>query len=128
MPQNVADIIRDCHRRAAECRAWATTARHAGSREHYLRMEERWLKLARSYEFTGQLSDFTSEVKRRVSGPAHTPLPSVECPRCGGTMRLARVESGIDLRAETVTLECECRYSLQQTVEPDSGLVPDSLK
>lgn len=118
MPQNVSDIIQDCHRRAAECRTWATRERNAGSREHYLRMEERWLKLARSYEFTGQLSDFTSEVKRRASEPVPAPLPSVECPRCGATMRLARVEPGRRLHAEIVTLECACRYSLQQTVEP----------
>jgi hypothetical protein len=31
-------------------------------------MERRWMSLARSYEFTQSLSDFTTEVKRHVKG------------------------------------------------------------
>jgi hypothetical protein len=121
MLQNVTEAIRDCYRRAAECREWAQRARHPDTREHYLRMEDRWLTLARSYEFTGRLSDVTTEMKRRVSERHETvPLPQLECPRCGGTMRLARIEpsaAAAAFQADTVTLECACRYTLQQTVE-----------
>jgi hypothetical protein len=121
MLQNVSEAIRDCYRRASECREWAAKARHADTRQHYLRMEDRWLKLARSYEFTGRLTDFTAEMKRRIADDEATlPLPAIECPRCGGTMRLTRIEpvpAGATPQAESVTLECDCRYSLQQIVE-----------
>jgi hypothetical protein len=122
MLQNLSEAIRDCHRRAAECREWAARARHPDTREHYRRMEDRWLRLARSYEFTGRLSDFTGEMQRRVASTSEPlPLPQLECPRCGGAMRLARIEPrDPGGRVETVTLECACRYTLQQTVEQTS--------
>jgi hypothetical protein len=49
MQQTPSDAVRDCQRRAAECRSWAERARDPDTRAHYLRMETRWHKLARSY-------------------------------------------------------------------------------
>ena len=49
MQQTPSDAVRDCQRRAEECRGWAERARDADTRAHYLRMETRWQKLARSY-------------------------------------------------------------------------------
>jgi hypothetical protein len=45
--------------RAEECTRLAETARTPSAKADYLAMEQRWLSLARSYEFAEQLSRFT---------------------------------------------------------------------
>ena len=47
-------------RRAEECTRLAKTAVTAGAINDYLEMEQRWLALARSYEFAERLSNFTA--------------------------------------------------------------------
>ena len=58
MLQNLSEEIRECHRHAEACRRLAKTFLNPSAIQDYLEMEQRWLALARSYEFTEQLSTF----------------------------------------------------------------------
>jgi hypothetical protein len=58
MLQNLSEEIRECLRRAEECKRLAKTALSASAIQSYLDMEQRWLALARSYEFAERLSTF----------------------------------------------------------------------
>lgn len=53
--------IAGCYRHAAECREEARLARDPVTKEEYLEMEQRWLLLARSHEFTQRLRDFAEQ-------------------------------------------------------------------
>src|SRR5215472_3930131 len=70
MLQNLSKEIRDCLHRAEECRRLAKTALGASAIQSYLEMEQRWLSLARSYEFAERLSNFAAtpydELARRA--------------------------------------------------------------
>jgi hypothetical protein len=71
--------IRDCHARAEACEEKARRAFTEEMREDFLQLRDSWLKLARSYEFTEQLLDFTRENARlrekwRPSKPGDKPL------------------------------------------------------
>ena len=63
--QNLSKEIRDCLRRAEECKRLSKTALSASAIQDYLDMEHRWLDLARGYEFTERLSRFTEPFKKR---------------------------------------------------------------
>ena len=65
MLQNLSEEIRDCLLRAEECNRLAQTARTASAIRDYFAMEQRWLSLARSYEFTERLSRFTGPPKHK---------------------------------------------------------------
>ena len=65
MLQNLSEEIRECLRRAEECKRLSKTALSPAAIKDYLDMEQRWLKLARSYEFAERLSDFTKPFRRR---------------------------------------------------------------
>jgi hypothetical protein len=69
MLQNISKDICECYRRADECRGLADTKTSQSVRADYLRMEQRWLALARSYEFTERLSGFNEEFKARYHRP-----------------------------------------------------------
>src|SRR5262245_1278760 len=56
--------IRECLRRAEECKRLSKTALSLSAIQDYLDMEQRWLKLARSYEFTERLSRFTEPFRK----------------------------------------------------------------
>jgi hypothetical protein len=58
MLQNLSEEIRECLRHAEECRRLSKTALGASVIQDCLDMEQRWLALARSYEFTERLSRF----------------------------------------------------------------------
>ena len=58
MLQNLSEEIRECLSRAEECRRVSKTALSASVIEDNLDMEQRWLALARSYDFTERLSTF----------------------------------------------------------------------
>lgn len=115
LSEDVAECLR-CAREAGECAASASDAK---VRSNYLELERRWLSLAKSYELTRQLGDFSAEVRRRVvalrpSTPPKHALPLVNCPLCGRKMHLARVELSIDGRQKT-TFDCACGANLLQT-------------
>jgi hypothetical protein len=54
----LSDPVGECLRRAEECRRRARISPDAPSIMNYLRMEQRWLFLARSREFEERLSRF----------------------------------------------------------------------
>jgi hypothetical protein len=62
--QNLSEEIRECLRMAEECKRKSRAAWSPSAIQEYLEMERRWLDLARSYEFTEQLSRFTEPLKR----------------------------------------------------------------
>ena len=65
MLQNLSEEIRECLRRAEECKRLSKTALSPSAIEDYLNMEHRWLTLARSYEFAERLSSFTIGASRQ---------------------------------------------------------------
>ena len=65
MLQNLSEEIRDCLRRGEECKRLSKTALSASAIQSYLEMEQRWLDLARSYEFAERLSRFTEPSRKR---------------------------------------------------------------
>jgi len=64
MLQNLSEEIRECHRRAEECRRLAEEAGTETGKADYLDMERRWLSLASSYEFAERLSNFVEPFRR----------------------------------------------------------------
>jgi len=67
MLQKLSEQIRTCHERAAEARDKAETTADPALRAEFLDMESRWLFLARSYQFTEGLADFTAANRQRQS-------------------------------------------------------------
>jgi chromosome segregation ATPase len=64
MLQSLSEEIRECLRRAEECRRLAKTALSTSAIQDYVDMAQRWLALARSYEFTERLSRFTESFRK----------------------------------------------------------------
>jgi hypothetical protein len=65
MLQKLSEQIAYCYQRASECRAKAMDAVNAAASEEYYELERRWLMLARSYELSERITDFTGELQRR---------------------------------------------------------------
>jgi hypothetical protein len=65
---NLSEQIRECHERAKHCAHKAAQQHNPQLRQDYLRLEELWRNLARSYEFTERASDFSDEAVRQVNG------------------------------------------------------------
>ena len=59
MLRNLSEEIRECLRHAEECKRLSRTGLSASAIQDYLDMEQRWLSLAHSYDFTERLSRFT---------------------------------------------------------------------
>jgi hypothetical protein len=57
---------RECLHSAEECKRLSKIALTASAIKDYLEMEQHWLSLARSYEFTEQLSTFTEPYRKRT--------------------------------------------------------------
>jgi hypothetical protein len=66
MLQNLSEESRECLRRAEECKRLSKTVLTASAIKDYLDMEQRWLALARSYEFSERLSRFTEPYRRKA--------------------------------------------------------------
>jgi len=58
--------IRECYRHAEDARQKAEATNHLPTKAEFQDMERRWLSLARSYEFSQRLANFTNEVRRTV--------------------------------------------------------------
>jgi hypothetical protein len=80
MLQNLSKDIRECYHSAERCKCLAKTALTSAAQQDYLDMEQRWLSLARSYEFTERLSNFTQPL-RRPNSRRHNLTVSVVSPR-----------------------------------------------
>ncbi len=66
MLNNLSEKIRECLRHAEDCAQSAAAQTDARLKADFLDMERRWLFLARSYELTEQLTDFSAENKRQA--------------------------------------------------------------
>jgi hypothetical protein len=65
MLQKLFEQIAYCYQRASKCRAKAADAVNDVASQEYHELERRWLMLARSYELTERITDFTRELQRR---------------------------------------------------------------
>jgi hypothetical protein len=65
MLQKLSEQIAHCYQRASECRAKAANAVNEAASQEYYELERRWLMLARSYELSERITDFTCELQRR---------------------------------------------------------------
>jgi hypothetical protein len=61
---NLSGDIRECLQHAKDCARKAAAQTDPKVKQDFLDMEQRWLSLARSYEFTERISDFSDETKR----------------------------------------------------------------
>jgi hypothetical protein len=66
MPDNLSEQIRECLRHAEDCARQAAAQTCPKLKEDFLDMERRWLFLARSYEFTERITDFSAATKRQA--------------------------------------------------------------
>jgi hypothetical protein len=65
MLANLSDQIRDCLEHAEECaRKAAELPDGSRYRQDFLRLETRWLELARSFEFGESLDSFTKNLPK----------------------------------------------------------------
>jgi hypothetical protein len=58
---NLSEQIRECLQHAEDCRRQAGAQTCLQLKEDFLDMERRWVFLARSYEFTERLANFSDE-------------------------------------------------------------------
>ena len=63
---NLSEQIRDCLEHAEECARRAAAQTDPALRDDFLRLEKRWLELARSMEFAERLTDFSDEAKQNA--------------------------------------------------------------
>ena len=63
MLNNQSEHIRECLEHAEDCARKAAAQTDPRLKEDFLDMERRWLFLARSYEFTENLVDFSHETE-----------------------------------------------------------------
>jgi hypothetical protein len=66
MLENVSELIRECRQHAKDCARKAAAVTDPKLKKEFLDMEQRWLRLVRSYEFTERLNDFSD---RTAKGP-----------------------------------------------------------
>jgi hypothetical protein len=66
MLRNLSEEIRECHQHAEDCARSAAAQTDPKIKDDFFNLEIRWLFLARSYEFTERLGDFSDETKRNV--------------------------------------------------------------
>ena len=58
MLENVSEAIKDCFQHAEYCRRRAAELVDPAAKQTFLDMEQRWLDLASSYQFSERLSRF----------------------------------------------------------------------
>jgi hypothetical protein len=63
---NLSGNIRECLQHAEDCARKAAAQIDPKVKQDFLDLEQRWLSLARSYEFTERISDFSNETKRNL--------------------------------------------------------------
>jgi hypothetical protein len=66
MLANLSEQMRDCLQHAEDCARKAAAHTDPTLKQDFLDSERRWLLLARSYEFTQRLGDFSNETKRQA--------------------------------------------------------------
>ena len=71
MLESVSEQVRECYEHAEDCARKAAAQTDPGLRQDFLDMERRWLALAKSYELSGRLGDFSQETKRQAQSLAN---------------------------------------------------------
>ena len=66
MLKSLSEEIRECYRHAENCARKAAAQADPKIKDDFLQLEQRWLFLARSYELTERLTDFSDEAKRQA--------------------------------------------------------------
>ena len=66
MLNNLSAEIRECYSHALDCARQAAAQNDPTLKQDFLDMKRRWLYLARSYDFTQGLTDFSNETKRQA--------------------------------------------------------------
>ena len=124
MLRKVPDQIAWCYQRARECCARAADGTNEADKQGFLDLERRWLMLARSYELSERVTDYTNKIAHRLGAlrppeQQHPAIPRVRCPECGQRMRLAYIEPCADERrsADTSLFTCTCGYTYQLTTD-----------
>ena len=104
MLRKLSEEIRECYAHAEECARKAKEVTVEELRNDFLRRQQSWLALARSYEFAERLLDFTKENSRRRAefygdntisvarffDEKQKFVEPIRCERCGGTAHLIR--------------------------------------
>jgi hypothetical protein len=75
MLSNLSVQIRECLEHAEDCARKAAAQTDPRLKQDYLDMERRWLFLARSYQFTDRLGDFSDETGRQANTLAQPTSP-----------------------------------------------------
>ena len=114
-----------CYQRAIEFRERSTAALDETTQQEFLEIEQRWLRLARSYETSRRITDLIHEIGHSLKLSIKPSQPALRqvCPACGEQMWLADLEPALTegLLAETLTVSCACGYSFQRTrTRPES--------
>ena len=63
MLNNVSEQIKECYAHAEQCASKAAAQSDPRLKQDFLDMEKRWLTLARSYEVSERLSDFSDSMR-----------------------------------------------------------------
>ncbi len=75
MLQNLSERIKLCYERATEAKECAEEMHDPEAKADFLKIEQRWILLARSYQFSETLDDFTRYHASRVSSNQFDPKP-----------------------------------------------------
>ena len=70
----ISDLVSECLRRAEECRRLARIAVNATLIERFLKLEERWLRLAQSRQFIERGARFLGSERRAAYSEANEPI------------------------------------------------------
>ena len=73
MLETLSEQIRECYDHAEQCARKAAAQTNPRLKQDFLDMERRWLALARSYELSQRLGDFSGAAKRRMRAVAKPP-------------------------------------------------------
>lgn len=66
MLNNLSGDIRECLQHAEDCARKAAAQTDPKVKQDFLDLEQRWLSLARSYEFTERIGDFSQRDEAKV--------------------------------------------------------------
>jgi hypothetical protein len=67
MLEKLDEQIQECHAHAEDCARKAAAQSNPRLKQDFLDMERRWLSLAKSYELSQRLNNFSDEAVQRMS-------------------------------------------------------------